>query len=72
VDASTGDIRSSMKGIINEEGAWLQAIFSPDARHILSPSDDGSISVFRAADGIQVSKLKGHPKRCRRLAFHPK
>ncbi|KZT43135.1 WD40 repeat-like protein [Sistotremastrum suecicum HHB10207 ss-3] len=62
--------RKEVGGLMHHEGSITHLVF-PDRSHLLSASEDGTISVFRVRDWVLLRSLKGHKGRVNNIAVHP-
>ncbi len=72
LDAFTGERVQSYTTHVNETGLPLDARFTPDGQHVLGASEDGTVRVWRRADGHEVASLAGHAGPVLSLAVNPR
>jgi COMPASS component SWD2 len=73
IDAFHGHELHTLSGHLNSTESILEASFTPDARYVLSGSQNGRVHVWSAETGKEVTVLDGghpHPSSC--IQFNPK
>ncbi|XP_038054439.1 WD repeat-containing protein 82-like [Patiria miniata] len=74
VDAFSGQPKQTFMGHLNQKGLLLESSFSPDAKYVLSGSQDGKVHVWNAENGTKTAVLESKhcesPMHC--VQFNPK
>lgn len=60
IDAFDGNPLATYRGHANSSGLMLEASFTPDGQFVLSGSEDGTVHVWHAATGREVTVMQGH------------
>lgn len=71
LDAFSGDLMQTYSGHANEHGIPLEACFSPDAKYVISGSEDGIIRQWLTRSGEQLKPLKAHDSSVTVLKCNP-
>jgi len=57
----------AIKGIVNDDSKYVEAVFSPNGQMVLTGGSDGDLRAFDADTGNDIWRGKFHPKNLHRL-----
>lgn len=72
LDAYDCSVKQVFLGHVNDNGSELDACFTPDAKYVMSGSEDSGIYVWNTEDGTLATTLRGHVGAAGRVACSPK
>ncbi|KAJ3412841.1 WD repeat-containing protein 82 [Chytridiales sp. JEL 0842] len=72
LDSFDGKMLQILRGRVNNTGLDLDANFTPDAKYVVSGSQDGGILFWDVVSGKQVVKLEGHREPPKVVMFNPR
>jgi COMPASS component SWD2 len=72
LDSFDGKVTQVLNGRVNNAQLDLEASFTPDAKYVMSGSQDGAVHFWDVVTGRQVVRLEGHREPSKVAQFNPR